>query len=185
MNVGIMVEGLQRWLGPERNVQAMTRVHVPERRNAETNAFEPVRVPDSFTAMGELVSGADYVYQWSGLAHHEPATEVWLYGDRGTLVYDFDHDTIAAPRRTRPSCRRSKSRRTNCTTRTWRSTSSRPSAAGATTPGWRPTCARPAVHGVHGGGRALGTQRPAGQSAAGLSSPAFVAASPHSDPGRR
>ena len=95
MNVGIMVEGLQRWLGPERDVQAMTRVHVPERRNPETNAFEPVRVPDSFTVIGELVSGADYVYQWSGLAHHEPATELWLYGDRGTLVYDFDHDTIA------------------------------------------------------------------------------------------
>ncbi|MDE2867321.1 MAG: Gfo/Idh/MocA family oxidoreductase [Chloroflexota bacterium] len=95
MNVGIMVEALQRWVGPERNVQAMTPVHIKERRNPETNALEPVRVPDSFTAMGELVSGADYVYQWSGLAHHEPATEVWLYGDQGTLVYDFDHDTIA------------------------------------------------------------------------------------------
>lgn len=95
MNVGIMVEALQRWVGTERDVQAMTPVHIKERRNPETNAFEPVRVPDSFTAMGELVSGADYVYQWSGLAHHEPATEVWLYGDRGTLVYDFDHDTIA------------------------------------------------------------------------------------------
>ena len=95
MNVGIMVEALQRWVGPERDVQAMTRVHIKERRNPGTNAFEPVRVPDSFTAMGELVSGADYVYQWSGLAHHEPATELWLYGDGGTLVYDFDHDTIA------------------------------------------------------------------------------------------
>jgi len=95
MNVGIMVEALQRWVGPERDVQAMTHVHIKERRNAETDAFEAVRVPDSFTAMGELVSGADYVYQWSGLAHHEPATELWLYGDEGTLVYDFDHDTIA------------------------------------------------------------------------------------------
>jgi predicted dehydrogenase len=95
MNVGIMVEALQRWVGPERDVQAMTKVHIKERRNAETDALEAVRVPDSFTAMGELVSGADYVYQWSGLAHHEPATEVWLYGDEGTLVYDFDHDTIA------------------------------------------------------------------------------------------
>lgn len=95
MNVGIMVEALQRWVGPERDVQAMMPVHIKERRNPETSALEPVRVPDSFTAMGELVSGADYVYQWSGLAHHEPATEVWLYGDQGTLVYDFDHDTIA------------------------------------------------------------------------------------------
>ncbi len=95
MNVGIMVEVLQRWLGTERSVQAMTRVHVRERRDPETNAYRPVRVPDSFTAMGELVSGADYVYQWSGLAHHEAASELWLYGDQGTLVYDFDHDAIA------------------------------------------------------------------------------------------
>ena len=95
MNVGIMVEVLHRWLGPELNVQAMTHVHVRKRREPDTNTYQMVRVPDSFTAIGELVSGADYVYQWSGLAHHEVASELWLYGDQGTLVYDFDADTIA------------------------------------------------------------------------------------------
>ena len=94
MNVGIMVEVLQRWLGPERTVQAMTHIHIKERRDPETRAFRPVRVPDSFTAIGELASGADYVYQWSGLAHHDPASELWLYGDQGTLVYDLDTDSI-------------------------------------------------------------------------------------------
>ena len=95
MNVGIMIEILQRWLGPERTVQAMTHVHIKERRDPQTQSFLPVRVPDSFTAIGELASGADYVYQWSGLAHHEAASELWLYGDQGTLVYDLDTDTIA------------------------------------------------------------------------------------------
>ena len=59
MNVGIIVEVLQRWLGPERTVQAMTNVHIKERRDPQTRAFRPVRVPDSFTAIGELASGAE------------------------------------------------------------------------------------------------------------------------------
>ena len=70
------------------------------RTDPASGALTEVGVPDALSVMGKLVSGADFVYQWSGIARHAPATQVWIYGDEGTLVYDFGDDTIrGAPRR--------------------------------------------------------------------------------------
>ena len=89
LTVGIYAEVLQRWVGRARNLSAHTGLYVRTRRDPATGEYVPVQVPDSLSVVGELASGADFVYQWSGVANFAPAAELWIFGDRGTLVYTF------------------------------------------------------------------------------------------------
>lgn len=89
LTVGIYAEVLQRWVGRARSLQAHTGLHVRTRRDPSTGEYVPVQVPDSVSVVGELASGADFVYQWSGVANFAPPSELWIFGDQGTLVYTF------------------------------------------------------------------------------------------------
>ena len=94
LTVGIYAEVSQRWVGPAASLQARTDTYVRSRRDPASGEYVDVRVPDSVSVIGQLASGADFVYQWSGVAHLGPATQLWVFGDGGTLVYDFETDTI-------------------------------------------------------------------------------------------
>ena len=94
LSVGIYAEVLHRWVGRAVNLQAHVDRHVRERRDRVTGEYVSVQVPDSVSVIGELVSGADFVYQWSGTAHLGPTDELWVFGDQGTLKYDGATDCI-------------------------------------------------------------------------------------------
>ncbi len=98
LTVGIFAEVMHRWVGPAAELQARADTYVRTRTDPASGALTEVGVPDALSVIGKLVSGADFVYQWSGIARHAPATQVWIYGDEGTLVYDFGDDTIRGAR---------------------------------------------------------------------------------------
>ncbi len=94
LTVGIYAEVMHRWVGRAITLQARTDRHIRQRRNPETGEYVPVQVPDSVSIIGELASGADFIYQWSGAAHLGPSNDLWIFGDAGTLTYDFNSERI-------------------------------------------------------------------------------------------
>jgi len=90
LTLGIYVEVLQRWLGPIRAVTARSKIVHRMRDHYE------VRVPDMVTVLAEFENGAEGVLEFSGVAAFAPADQLEIYGDGGTLRYDFSNDTISA-----------------------------------------------------------------------------------------
>ena len=94
LTVGIFAEVMHRWVGRAVELQARTDLYTRQRRDPATGEFVAVQIPDSVSVIGQLASGADFVYQWSGAAHLGPTGELWVFGDAGTLTYDFGADRI-------------------------------------------------------------------------------------------
>ena len=94
LTVGIFSEVTNRWVGRAVELQARTDIYTRQRRDPATGEFVNVQIPDSVSVIGQLASGADFVYQWSGAAHLGPTNELWIFGDAGTLTYDFGSDRI-------------------------------------------------------------------------------------------
>ena len=94
LTVGIFAEVTNRWVGRAVELQARTDIYTRQRRDPATGEFVNVQIPDSVSVIGQLASGADFVYQWSGAAHLGPTNELWIFGDAGTLTYDFGSDRI-------------------------------------------------------------------------------------------
>ena len=92
LTLGIYVEVLQRWLGPIRAVTARAKTVHPVRDRYE------VRIPDMVTVLAEFENGAEGVLEFSGVAAFAPTDRLEIYGDCGTLRYDFSADTITAGR---------------------------------------------------------------------------------------
>jgi len=92
LTLGIYVEVLQRWLGPIRAVTARAKIVYPLRDHYE------VRIPDMVTVLAEFDNGAEGVLEFSGVSAFAPADRLEVYGDRGTLHYDFSADTITLGR---------------------------------------------------------------------------------------
>ena len=90
LTLGIYVEVLQRWLGPIRAVTARSKIVHRMRDHYE------VRVPDLVTVLAEFANGAEGILEFSGVAAFAPADRLEIYGDCGTLRYDFNADTITA-----------------------------------------------------------------------------------------
>jgi predicted dehydrogenase len=95
LTLGMFAEILARWVGPVRTVTASARIFTPERRDPETGAMRPVQVPESVVVTGELLSGAHYVWTFSGVAAFAPGDAVELYGTRGVLRYDVPTHTVS------------------------------------------------------------------------------------------
>ncbi|MFL6585201.1 MAG: Gfo/Idh/MocA family protein [Chthoniobacterales bacterium] len=88
--LGIYVEVLQRWLGDIAGVFALGRIITPMRQGYE------VIVPDLVAVLCQFASGIEGVLEFSGVAAHAPSDRVEVYGDRGTMTYDFGTDVIQA-----------------------------------------------------------------------------------------
>lgn len=92
LTLGIYVEVLQRWLGPIRAVTARAKtVH-------RIRDHYDVRIPDMVSVLAEFDNGAEGVLEFSGVSAFAPADRLEIYGDRGTLHYDFSADTITVGR---------------------------------------------------------------------------------------
>ena len=92
LTLGIYAEVLQRWLGPISAVTARAKTLHRRRDHYE------VRVPDLVTVLAEFANGAEGVLEFSGVAAFPPPEVLEIYGECGTLRYDFSADTITAGR---------------------------------------------------------------------------------------
>jgi len=92
LTLGIYAEVLQRWLGPISAVTARAKTLHRRRDHYE------VRVPDLVTVLAEFANGAEGVLEFSGVAAFPPPDVLEIYGECGTLRYDFSADTITAGR---------------------------------------------------------------------------------------
>ena len=87
LSLGIWYESLMRWVGPAHRVAAMTRVCVPQRKDAD-GILRAVSVPDHVDALAGLVCGATAHLRFSAVTGLAPANEVWIFGSEGTLRLD-------------------------------------------------------------------------------------------------
>ncbi len=90
LTLGIYVEVLQRWLGDINGVFARGKVLQSLRQGYE------VIVPDLLTVLCTFANGAEGVLEFSGVDALAPADRLEVYGNRGTITYDFGSDQIHA-----------------------------------------------------------------------------------------
>lgn len=88
--LGIYVEVLQRWLGDITGVYARGKIINPVRQGYE------VIVPDLLTVLCTFANGAEGVLEFSGINALSAGDRLEVYGDAGTMTYDFGTDTIEA-----------------------------------------------------------------------------------------
>jgi predicted dehydrogenase len=88
LTLGIYVEVLQRWLGDITGVFARGKVLQPIRQGYE------VIIPDLLNVLCRFENGAEGVLEFSGVNALTPGDRIEIYGDQGTLTYDFSTDVV-------------------------------------------------------------------------------------------
>ena len=88
--LGIYVEVLQRWLGDITGVYARGKIVHPVRQGYE------VIVPDLLNVLCSFANGAEGVLEFSGVHAHATGDKLEVYGEAGTMIYDFGTETIRA-----------------------------------------------------------------------------------------
>ena len=88
LTLGIYVEVLQRWLGDITGVFARSKVIRPVRE-----AYEVI-VPDLLTVLCSFENGAEGVLEFSGIDALAQGDQLEIYGNAGTLKYDFTSDEM-------------------------------------------------------------------------------------------
>ena len=78
-----------RWLGAGNRVSAMTRVHVPQRRDAE-GRLRAATIPDHVEVLYELANGAPVHMKFSETTGLSPGNQIWIYGSEGTIHVDAE-----------------------------------------------------------------------------------------------
>ncbi len=90
LTLGIYVEVLQRWVGDITGLFARAKIVHPNRQGYE------VIIPDLLNVLCSFENGAEGVLEFSGVDALAPGDRLEIYGDRGTLVYDFATDVVQA-----------------------------------------------------------------------------------------
>ena len=90
--LGIYVEVLQRWFGDITGVFARGKILHAIRQGYE------VIVSDLLTVLCQFANGAEGVLEFSGIDALASGDRLEVYGDTGTMTYDFGSDTINAGR---------------------------------------------------------------------------------------
>src|SRR5467141_3706166 len=92
LTLGIYVEVLQRWLGDITGVFAREKIIYPIRE-----AYDVI-VPDLLTVLCSFENGAEGVLEFSGINAMASGDRLEIYGEAGTMAYDFGSDTVQAGR---------------------------------------------------------------------------------------
>ncbi len=87
LNVGAIYESMMRWLGPGNRVMAMTRVHIPTRRD-EQGALRAATIPDHVEVLYELRNGAPVHMKFSETTGLSSGNDTWIFGSEGTIRID-------------------------------------------------------------------------------------------------
>lgn len=90
LTLGIYIEVLQRWLGDITGVFARGKIIQPVRQGYD------VIIPDLLTVLCSFENGAEGVLEFSGIDALSPGDRVEIYGNSGTLTYDFNSDEVQA-----------------------------------------------------------------------------------------
>jgi predicted dehydrogenase len=90
LTLGIYAEVLQKWFGEITGLFARGKTIQPLRQGYE------VLIPDMLTVLCTFANGMDGVLEFSGVDAMAPADRLEVYGDLGTLTYDFGADVVHA-----------------------------------------------------------------------------------------
>ncbi len=93
LSVGIYAEVLARFLDWPEAVCAQGGVSVPDRGGYR------VVIPDFVQALGRWPGSLLGTLEWSGVAQFPPHDTLTIYGNEGTVAYDFTTDEILLGRR--------------------------------------------------------------------------------------
>src|SRR5438270_1244793 len=88
LTLGIYVEVLQRWLGDITGVFARGKIIYPIRQGYQ------VIIPDLLIVLCQFENGAQGVLEFSGVDALAPGDRLEIYGNAGTLTYDFGSDIV-------------------------------------------------------------------------------------------
>jgi predicted dehydrogenase len=92
LTLGIYAEVVQRWFGPITQVFAHQKTIFPVRQGYE------IRIPDMVTVLCKFERGMEGVMEFSGVAPFENSDRLQVFGNQGTLSYDFSSDRINGAR---------------------------------------------------------------------------------------
>ena len=97
LNIGSTYESLMRWFGRGDRVMAMSKTHVPFRRNAG-GTLSSVAIPDHFDILYELANGAQVHMRMSETAGLSSGNQTWIHGSEGTIQVDAGQNIFAGRR---------------------------------------------------------------------------------------
>ena len=87
LNIGAAYESMMRWFGRGTNVMAMSKIHVPYRRNSKGDLVS-VSIPDHVDILYELANNAQVHMRMSATTGHSTGNQMWFYGTEGTIYVD-------------------------------------------------------------------------------------------------
>ena len=87
LNIGAAYESMMRWFGRGTNVMAMSKIHVPYRRNSKGDLVS-VSIPDHVDILYELANNAQVLMRMSATTGHSTGNLMWFYGTEGTIYVD-------------------------------------------------------------------------------------------------
>ena len=88
---------MMRWLGRGNRVMAMSKIHVPYRRDA-TGHLTSVTIPDHVDILYELANGAQVHMQMSATTGLNRGSQIWMFGTDGTIHVDSQRRVWAGKR---------------------------------------------------------------------------------------
>ena len=94
LNIGASYESMMRWLGRGNRVMAMSKVHVPYRRD-EKGDMASVFIPDHVNILYELANGAQVHMRMSATTGLSTGNQIWIYGTEGTIHVDQQQNVFA------------------------------------------------------------------------------------------
>ena len=97
LNIGSSYESMLRWLGRGNRVMAMSKVHVPYRRNASGEPTS-VTIPGHVDILYELTNGAQVHMRASETTGLSTGNQTWIYGSEGTIYVDRRQNVFAGRR---------------------------------------------------------------------------------------
>ena len=93
MRLGILYEAIMRWAGPAKNVCAMAKTFVKERKD-ELGKSHHINIPDHLDIIAEMICGAQLHMQLSSVSGFSSGPKLILYGSKGTLC--LENDTLSS-----------------------------------------------------------------------------------------
>ncbi|MCH8225327.1 MAG: Gfo/Idh/MocA family oxidoreductase [Chloroflexi bacterium] len=97
LNIGASYESMMRWLGRGNRVMAMSKIHVPYRRNQHGD-LTSVTIPDHVDILYELANGAQVHMRMSATTGLSAGNQIWMYGTEGTIHVDPQRNVFAGRR---------------------------------------------------------------------------------------
>lgn len=94
LNIGASYESMMRWLGRGNRVMAMSKIHVPYRRNSQGELVS-VSIPDHIDILYELANGAQVHMRMSATTGLSTGNQIWFYGTEGTIHVDQQQNVFA------------------------------------------------------------------------------------------